>query len=447
MAQLTERRRIAQLLRRAGFGGSPGEIDAHAQMGFDAAVDRLVDFERVPNDELEARVAAMESELDLTRLPASQAIWLYRMLHTARPLEEKMTLFWHDHFATANYKVGRPAAMYAQNAFFRANALGSFREILAGISRDPAMLRWLDGNANRKGKPNENYARELLELFTMGVGNYSEEDVRAAARAFTGWFFDRSLSFVFNPNQHDFGEKAFLGRVGPWDGDDVIGIILDQPATARYMATKLFTFFVHDHPAPDTVERLAEVLRRNGYSVRELVRTIFRSPEFSSPEAYHALVRSPVELLIGTMKLLGVDEYARSTPAVLGRMGMVLFNPPNVAGWDWGAAWISSATLLERLNAASDLTAQRGENAGLGMDPTAWLQRVEARTPAQIVDGLLDLLVDGDAPTATRNGLLAYLNDGFSGPPESFIDDERRVDRAVRGVAHLIMCTPVYQMS
>jgi len=447
MQRMTPRRRIAHLLRRAGFGGTPADIDAYMALGFDRAVDRLVDYEAVSNAEVDARVAAMEEELDVARLPPNQAVWLYRMLHTARPLEERMTLFWHDHFATANSKVGRPEAMRAQNALFRSHALGSFRELLYGVSRDPAMLRWLDSNSNRRASPNENYARELMELFTMGVGNYTEFDVREAARAFTGWFFDRNRGFVFNQNQHDFGSKTFLGRTGDWDGDDIVDIILEEPVTAGYVAGKLFRHFVHDHPTPATISRLAGAFRASDYNVRELVRAILRSPEFSSDEAYHTLVKSPVEYLIGTMKVLGLDEYARDAMGMLNRMGMAIYNPPDVSGWDWGADWIGAATLLERLNAANTLSTLRGDNARFGLDPAAIVQHLGARTPEQVVDRLLDLLVDGDVPASVRGELLSYMTRDYVGSPESFLQDESRLDRTVRGVTHLIMSTPVYQMA
>src|SRR5581483_405237 len=275
-------RRVAHLLRRAGFGGSPDEIRSYAGMDFDQAVDHLVDYDAVANDALEASVADLEETLGTARLPAIQHIWLHRMLSTARPLEEKMTLFWHDHFATANYKVGRPPAMYAQIGLLRANAMADFGTLLRAVSRDPAMLRWLDNNTNRKSSPNENYARELMELFTLGSGNYTELDVREAARAFTGWFFNRDGEFVFNRNQHDFGEKTFLGQTGPWDGDDVLDIILQQPAAAPFIAEKLYRFFVHDHPSSDTIARLADQFRASGYSIRELVRAILHSPDFLS---------------------------------------------------------------------------------------------------------------------------------------------------------------------
>ena len=448
MAQSTERRRIAHLLRRAGFGGSPEEIETYLRLGFDAAVDRLVNYEQIPNDALEARVAEAEAAFgERVRLPELQLLWLTRILHTARPLEEKMVLFWHNHFATANTKVGAPPLMYAQNQLFRQHAMGSFRELLYGVSRDPAMLRWLDSNSNRRASPNENYARELMELFTMGVDQYSQDDVTEAARAFTGWFFNRELGFVFNRNQHDFGEKTYLGRTGDWDGDDIVNIILEQPVTAEFIAGKMFAFFVHDHPTPGTIASLASGFRSTDYNVRELVRSILRSPEFSSEEAYHRLIKSPVELVIGAIKQTGVSEINRNLLGVLNRMGMTLYNPPDVSGWDWGTAWIGSATLLERVNFANFLTTQRGDNAHFGLDPADFLRKLGASTPAQIVDRSLDLLVEGDVSPEIRDGLVAYLTNGYEGRPEEFTGDAGRMDRTLRGLVHLIMSTPVYQMA
>lgn len=446
MVQLTEGRRIGHLLRRAGFGASADELITYASLGFDAVVRRLVDYDRVPNDALDERVKTLEAELDLARLPPIQTIWLTRMLHTARPLEEKMTLFWHDHFATANSKVARPQAMYDQNKLLRSHALGNFRELLNGIARDPAMLRWLDSNSNRRQSPNENFARELMELFTMGVGNYTETDVREAARAFTGWFFVRDSGFVFNRNQHDFGEKTFLGRRGTWDGGDIIDIILEQPGTAEFVARKLFVFLVHDHPGPSTVSRLADGFRRTDYNVRELVRSILTSPEFSSTEAYHATVRSPAEWLVGSMKALAVAELPPNAPGGLRRMGMDLFNPPDVNGWTWGSGWIGSATLLERFNSAMGLTSQRGANARYGMDPTVVLRQIGGSNTVQIVDGLIDLLIEGDAPNGLREAVVALASQGSTGAP-GVRGKDPNTDRVLRGAAHLIMCTPVYQMA
>ncbi len=444
MGQIAESRRIPHLLRRAGFGGSPEEIAAYAQLGFEAAVDRLVDYEAIPNDALESQVAQLENELDLTKLPSIQAIWLTRMLRTAHPLEEKMTLFWHDHFATGNSKVGRPQAMYDQNNLFRTNALGNFQTLLQGVSRDPAMLRWLDSNANRKASPNENYARELMELFTMGEGNYTEQDVREAARAFTGWFVNRQEGFVFafNRNQHDTGAKTILGRTGNWDGDDVIDILLEQPATAQFMATKLFAYLVHDHPAPSTINRLANTFRGSGYDVRELVRAILRSPDFSSDEAYHALVKSPADHVVGTMKALGMTEVGSAPLGLLNRMGMTLFNPPSVAGWAWGPAWINTATLLERLNAGTAFM-QAGGKAG----EAALVERFGGPSPGAIVRGLMDVLVDNDVSASVRTAIEADATRGASTQPGAFARDNRQVERAVHGAVRLIMALPVYQLA
>jgi uncharacterized protein (DUF1800 family) len=281
----------------------------------------------------------------------------------------------------------------------------------------------------------------------MGVGSgYTEDDVREAARAFTGWFFNRAEGFVFNRNQHDFEDKTFLGRTGPFDGDDIINVILDQPVTAEYLTTKLFTFFVHDHPSPARVAALADVFRRTDYNVRELVRAILTSADFVSEEAYHAVVKSPVEFVVGTLKALGIGELPRNLQGSLNRMGMALYNPPDVNGWHWGVDWIGSDSLLERLNAANQLVTQRGDNAKYGIDPRAIVARYGS-SAAQIVDGLLEDLVDRDVAPDVRNGLVSYMVTGYGGPAEDFAKDAGRVDRTVRSVAHLIMSTPIYQMA
>ena len=454
---LSDRQRMAHFLRRGGFGFTPDELNTYLKLGWDAAVDRLVNYEQVSNEAVDAKTAVMEWDvlaswdqavMNQPPLNGYVLIWLTRMLTTARPLEEKMTLFWHDHFATANYKVGNSLLMYDQNQLFRANALGNFHDLVLAVARDPAMLRWLDSNSNRKAQPNENFARELMELFTLGVGNYTENDVREAARAFTGWFFDPKLGFVFNKNQHDDGDKTFLGQTGPWNGDDVITILFQQPTAATFLATKLFKYFAHDDPSPSTVANLAEAFRSSGYNVRALVKAIFTSPDFTSAYVYHNVVRSPVEWLMGTLKSLGVAEL--SGQAMLGslhRMGMDLYNPPTVAGWDWGAGWISSATLIERLAAAMTITSARGDNQQYGLDPAVFLRRTGVKTPEAVVDTLLELLVDADVSPDTRHALIDYARNGYADEPDQFLVDPARADRAVRGVADLIMATPIYQMA
>src|SRR5215213_4963316 len=241
MGQDGERTRVAHLLRRAGFGASEQGLNEYAQLGFDGAVSRLVNYESVP--ETPDRLAPEEVGL--------QVWWLDKMVHTARPLQEKMTLFWHGHLTSALRKVKDPTLLWTQNELLRANALGNYGEILRAISRDAAMIRWLDLQTNRKGAPNENYARELMELFTLGVGNYTEDDVDEVARAYTGWSTTPEGAFIFRRMQHDFGTKTILGQTGDFDGDGVSDLLAAHPATARFMASKLFRFFAYANPEPE----------------------------------------------------------------------------------------------------------------------------------------------------------------------------------------------------
>jgi hypothetical protein len=277
--------------------------------------------------------------------------WANRMLATRRPLEEKLTLFWHGHFATGQNKVRDYRMMLRQNQMFRQHASGSLRDLLIGILKDPAMLVYLDNGENVKNHPNENFGRELLELFTMGVGNYSERDVREAARAFTGWTND-VLEFKFDRDQHDFGDKTFLGRTGGFDGDHVIDVILDHPVTGEFVAGKLYRYFVRDEAAGAVKAELGRTLRSNGYRLKPLLKQIFLSKDFYSPASVATQIKSPVHLVVSTYKKLGLSEvptipdFGRMT----GGLGQTLFEPPNVAGWAGGRTWITPSTLLQRGN-------------------------------------------------------------------------------------------------
>ena len=362
------------------------------------------------------------------------------MVHTAQRVQANMTLFWHGHIATAISKVRDASLMRQQNELFRSGALGNFRTLLREVARDPAMLRWLDGNTNRKASPNENYARELLELFTLGIGNYTEADVQAAARAYTGWFVDQqTLAFRFAPQAHDAGAKTFLGQTGALDGDDIVEAILAQPAAARHVARKLFRFFVYDDPEPDTVERFAAVLRESNYELRPLVEALLRSPEFSSSRAYHAKIKSPVELVVGAIRQLGATTAYQDLFVPLRRMGQDLFAPPNVKGWDGGLAWVSTSTMFERFNFANRLCTAREDTTRTTFDPLAGLAEAGLTSPSAVTDHYLRLLVDGDVPPEVRASLVAYLNEG----PQ--FDLATTGDAKVRGLVHLIMSTPVYQ--
>ena len=278
------------------------------------------------------------------------------MLVTARPLEEKLTLFWHGHFATGDVKVRDYRMMLRQNEMLRARASGELRALLVGILQDPAMLVYLDNGENIKKHPNENFGRELLELFTMGVGNYTERDVREAARAFTGWTND-VLAFKFDREQHDFGDKTFLGRTGPLDGTDIIDAILAQPVTAEFVAAKLYRFFVRDTASPAVKAELGRGFRSSGYRMKPLLKRMFLSKDFYSAPAVATQIKSPVTLVVSTYRKLGlrelptVPDFGRLT----GGLGQLLFDPPNVAGWAGGRTWITPATLLQRGNLFRDV--------------------------------------------------------------------------------------------
>jgi hypothetical protein len=392
--------RARHLLERAGFGATPDEIARVAAMPPQQAVDWLVDYEKTDNGALApfdesgiwdpgmdpfppsraeaVRLAREHGEgLGEKVLPAgaqrrlqpvvdkffyslmangieTQRLglwWANRMLTTKRPLEEKLTLFWHGHFATGENKVRDYRMMLQQNLMFRAHASGNFRDLLVGLLKDPAMLVFLDNGENIKTHPNENFGRELLELFTMGVGNYSERDVREAARAFTGWTND-VLVFKLNTQQHDSGVKTFLGRTGPLGGEEIIDIILAQPVTAEFVAAKLYRFFVREEIAESTKVALGRTFRDSGYQLKPLVKRILLSRDFFSEPSMATQIKSPVHLVVSTYKKLGLKELP--TIPDFGRMtaglGQALYDPPNVAGWAGGRTWITPSTLLERGN-------------------------------------------------------------------------------------------------
>lgn len=340
----------AHLLRRAGFGPSPSLLKDYGKLDFDAAVDRLVAG-------LTAPAPADPPGLNLYLPGAINAAWLERMRSTTTPLAEKLTLFWHGHFATSIRKVEDPKMMWRQMRTLRALSGGKFDALASAVSRDPAMIRWLDGNSNRKGSPNENYARELMELFTIGRGNYTERDVREAARAFTGWGAERD-GFVFRAEYHDAGGKTVLGQSGAFDGDDVVRIVTSRPECARFIGRKLLTFFSHPDPSASDVDAAAKVFTRTGGSLPDLMRHIFLAPAFRSEASFRSLVKSPAEFVVGALHAVGATAVPAWTVDAMGRMGQTLFAPPSVKGWDGGRAWLSAGALLERMRFATQLAAE-----------------------------------------------------------------------------------------
>ena len=394
--------RAAHLLGRAGFSGTPEEIRKLADMSPEQAVRSLVHYDRIASDYLQpfehsgfwdetlipfppSRPAATDLALSQGESmgvrvkpehvnrhvqPVSDRFfywlrattletrrvgywWAERMLDTRRPLEEKMALFWHGHFATAQGKVRDYRKMLLQIEMFERHATGNFGELLVAVAKDPGMLYYLDAGVNVKGAANENFAREVMELFTMGVGRYTERDVREAARAFTGWYFE-NLDFVVNAAQHDDGPKTFLGRTGSFDGVDVLGIILEQPVTAEYIAAKIYRFFVREDPSPALRAELGAILRDNGYELRPLLETLFLSRDFYSEASYGGHIKGPVVHVVTMLKQLGaedvpgVPDFNDTTIA----LGQHLLNPPSVAGWAQGRAWITPALLQARGNVA-----------------------------------------------------------------------------------------------
>jgi uncharacterized protein (DUF1800 family) len=308
------------------------------------------------------------------------------MLATTRPLEEKLTLFWHGHFATGANKVRDARMMQQQNEMLRAKASGGLRDLLLGILKDPAMLVYLDNGENIKGRPNENFGRELLELFTMGVGHYTERDVREAARAFTGWTND-ALAFRFDAAQHDFGDKTFLGRTGALDGEDIIDTILAQPVTAEFVAAKLYRFFVREEVSAAVAADLGRTFRDSSHQIKPLLKRIFLSRDFYSPPAVATQIKTPVHLVVSTYRKLGLREvptipdFGRMTSA----LGQSLFNPPNVAGWAGGRTWITPSTLLQRGNLLRDVLFP---NVAAFRPPDRAMSATDARVGQRLAQGM-----------------------------------------------------------
>ena len=435
---------INHLLRRAGFGATPQELKYYSKLGYDRTLDELLNPVGVDNSALDE--AVKQQDFDFTNIEDLKRWWLYRMAFTKHPLEEKMTLFWHGHFATSNRKVNNAYGMYGQNMLFRKYALGNFHEILYNVSKDPAMIVWLDNQQNRKGKPNENYAREIMELFTLGIGNYTERDIKEAARAFTGWQTLPS-GFFFNKRQHDDGEKTVLGTTGPLNGDDVVAILVKQKACGRFLANKLVKYFVMDDPDPAMVARVSDVYMKTNGNMGKVVRAVFSDPVFLSERSFHAKIKSPTELVVGSIKTLQLKKLDGDLPATMARMGQDLFAPPNVKGWDGGTAWIATDTMMERFNFANRITSAKFAEMSKYSTSTEIIDKQGLNSAGQLVDYFLDVLVDSDVPAATREKLVAYVSSDVKGNPVKEIPDEKTLDAKLRGLVHLIMTLPTYQLA
>ena len=425
---------MAHLMRRAGFGATFEELEARAAKGYEATVDELLDPEGQPELERDLMMRYQPQWVSQAGLEGQQEEWTYRMINTKRPLEEKIALFWHQIFVTGHAKCEYPKQQQIEFDMFRRDGLGKFDNLLQGLAKDPAMVFYLDNCMSHKDAINENWGRELLELFSMGVGmdgqvNYTEEDVKECARAFTGWTVTNSIprypygkyeaKFIYDSGDHDNEEKTFLGETGNWNGEDIINIVARQPGTARFISRHLYNFFVADEPQvpawqntppgdPEAIKALEDEYFRSGYDIRSMLRVLFNSDAFKN--ARFAKVKSPTETVVGTMRLVGDFDLPKPGMNAMALniryMGQDLMNPPTVEGWHTGREWIDSGTLVERINFTADAV---GNTSHPGIQ--AIIQRLASQgptiSPEQLVDGCLDMLGAYELTEVTRNELLA----------------------------------------
>ena len=460
---------MAHLMRRAGFGATREELEEKVARGYENVVEDMLnpsgDRQTLPED-LIRRYHVEHSEL--RDLAGAGANWMYRMITTNQPLEEKLALFWHSLFATGYAKLNQARALLNQIDMFRRVGFGRFTDILVELSKDPAMIIWLDNNDNHNGAINENYGRELLELFSMGIGNYTEDDVKEASRAFTGWTLKNAeymsmramkdsiwpysriaWHFEFRDQDHDTGEKVFLGERGDFGGDEIVEIICRQDATARFVCTRLFQFFAADEideAGEATIEQMMASYFESDYEIRSVLRTLFNSDYFKGDEARYARVKAPVETVVGAVRMagsyrqptLGVNQLASQAFF----MGQGLLQPPTVEGWHEGVEWIDSGSLVERVNFAA---AELGDPANPGVRSIAdRLARDGGRhqSPEQVVDGCLDLMGPLAVEEDTRDAII-----GFAAQFGDVDMDDEDSAQAVANVMRLIASSKEYQLA
>jgi uncharacterized protein (DUF1800 family) len=470
----------AHLYRRAGFGASKTEIQLSVENGHEKTLDLLLNGQPIAksltpfleNEGIKIAKAYNPNQFAFNGEPQPndlRAWWLYCMLFSGHPLREKMTLFWHNHFATSINKVKYAQPMVRQNHLLRKHALGKFGPFLLEMSQDPAMLNYLDSNSNIKGRPNENYAREVMELFSLGVGNYTEKDIQEAARAFTGWHTDGE-KFTFNDKLHDEGEKTVLGQKGNWNGDDIVGILLKQPVAARFLVRKLYRDFISEAevPSDSLIEPLADRFRKSDYDIALLMRTMLSCRLFYSQHAFRQRIKSPIEYVLGAAKSVARESIPPNRLVdTIDRMGQMLFAPPNVKGWPGSKAWLNTATLLVRQNFAHDVATGRLWGGGAfdefavppppeapgapaapvpeepppeqNFDPARLIHEAKATTPEAIVKVLLDAFLPGDVAEAKEKELVAYTS---AGNPTG-----AKLDRRARETARAIIAMPEYQLA
>ncbi|MDR6554503.1 DUF1800 domain-containing protein [Paenibacillus qinlingensis] len=432
---------VVHLLGRAGFGTTKEEIATCLSLGREETVRRLVSGKKVldqapdlaPFDQFHSDG---KKALDPLQLVDQQIYWLHRMVNSPTPLIEKMTLFWHGHFATANYKVKDASLMAKQNDLFRTYALGNFKELLTEIGKDPAMMIWLDVNQNKKGKPNENYAREVMELFTLGIGHYTETDVKESARALTGWSYNKNEHKVnYNAKQHDNDAKTLLGESGKLDADDVIDILFHQKALPMFLAVKLLHYFATDTPSDSWVQSLAALITQK-QTVGEVLQELFLSDEFYAENHRMALIKTPADYVAGILKSCKLS-VAKGHAQAMRKMGQELFVPPDVAGWRGGASWLTTNCLLARYQFAEGIAKQmNGQQLNApeikpdqGDSSLAWAKIYAERI------GVTDL------SEQTQRSLSAYADDTIVHNAQV-----KQKLTGLRGLLQLVLISPEAQM-
>src|SRR5580704_2812400 len=446
-------RKVSHLHRRAGFGANWAELTRDLKAGPAKSIERLLQpsnedrqFRQVA-DALKSAVGASAESFGMAGDPrAARVWWLYRMAYGDDPLGERLTLFWSNHFATGLHGVYNLELMLEQNEMLRKHARGKFGELLAAVESDRAMLIWLDNGSNQKDHPNENFARELLELFTLGVGNFTEADVRAGARGLTGWnqghdnLFNKTNEFTYQNDLVDTGPKTFLGQTGPWRRGDILRIVLEQPATARHICRRLYRLFVSEseRAGDELIEPLAAEFRASNYSIEHVVGIMLRSRHFFSPAAYRQRVKSPVEFCVGAIRQL----EPRRTPNLLPLaeqscedQGQILFDPPSVKGWDGGAAWLDSNGTLVRLNWVTELLNGKSAASVPASEPLTWLKDRAIEAP-RACDSFVSLCLQNDLSPKTA-ALVRQLSHREAAP--------RNED--LRAALQVLLQSPEYQLA
>ena len=474
-----ERNLIAHLARRAGFGATPQELDRYAEFGYDALVDEFLnqaDSQHIPDDLIFRRHVDMHSMQG-----HNSAYWAYRLISTDKPLQEKIALFWHGVFATGENKLNNLGSLSNQVDMFRRHGFGRFDDLLIELSKDPAMIVWLDNHTNHKDSINENYGREILELFSMGVGNYTEDDVKECARAFTGWSVKNGEYMAmmvqndsiwpygrifwhheYRDYDHDKNDKSFLGEKGPFNGDDVVHIICRQTATARFVSRHLYNFFVADEapvpqwsdtPPRDTtaIDQLANAYVQYNHDIRSVLRVLFNSDFFK--ESMFERVKSPAEMIVGTLRKTGEfrvpdggDKGIFTVMEESGFMGQKLLDPPSVEGWHTGEEWVTSGSLVDRVNFAAQHMSDTSNSGVRDMVQRVLSVSGVSSDPSELVDGCLDVMGPMDVLDETRDLLLEVASAGIKEDGFQADGETKGSQRLILNLFRLIVSSREYQL-